>query len=274
MDLYDRTAAAMTRILTRNYSTSFSTASSLFPKSMQPDIYNIYGLVRIADEVVDTYSGTDRAKILDDLERETYDALKRGFSVNPIVQAFVTTAKRHAIGADLIKPFFASMRMDIQPRTYDEQMYETYIYGSAEVVGLMCLRVFCSGNSAEYNNLAVGARRLGAAYQKVNFLRDVAADHKELGRFYFPGKTFDDFDEAFKMNIIKDIEDDFAAALPYIRGLPRTARPAVTASYRYYKALLIRLKRTPAATLKNQRVRVPNHYKAWLLAKSAVRKSA
>ncbi len=271
MDPYDTVAQKLSRQLTEQYSTSFSTASRLFSHGIRQHVYNIYGLVRIADEIVDTYPGTDKAILLNSLEQETYAAMERGFSSNPLVHAFALTARKYAIDQQLIQPFFESMRMDIQPATYDQKAYEQYIYGSAEVVGLMCLRVFCEGDSAMYTTLAPGAQRLGAAYQKVNFLRDLAADHNELGRFYFPNVTYDTFSEAAKQAVIADITTDFTAVLPYIRALPAAAKPAVMTSYRYYCALLGKLQSTPLERIKKERIRVSAYKKALLLAPQAAR---
>lgn len=265
MDLYARTSALVSEIFTKHYSTSFSSASTLFDSSTRRHIYAIYGLVRIADEIVDTYTGDDQAKLLNDFEQETYAALIRGFSTNPLVQAFVDTARAHDINKVLLKPFFDSMRMDISAQTHRLESYRAYIYGSAEVVGLMCLKVFCKDNPKQFKALAAGAQRLGAAYQKVNFLRDVAADYQNLGRFYFPDLTFETLDETAKCRIIADIKEDFAAAEPYIAALPRRAQKAVRLSYEYYNALLIELDKTPIEDIKQSRIRVPGHKKLQLL---------
>lgn len=274
MDLYDRVTQAMSMLLTKQYSTSFSSASRLFPTKMRHHIYNIYGLVRLADEVVDSYKGKDAPKLLKDLEQETYAALNRGYSTNPVVHAFQLTAVQFGIKQDLIEPFFASMLMDTKPQSYSPELYERYIHGSAEVIGLMCLRVFCDGNEKQYGTLAPGAAKLGSAYQKVNFLRDMAADYGELERVYFPSVSYETFDQQDKMDIIRDITHDFAAAKPYIDKLPMEARRAVLASYRYYLALLHKLEKTPAEVIKQKRIRLPNNRKAMLLLGSAIRKRA
>jgi phytoene/squalene synthetase len=272
VELYTSVSQEMSRRLTRRYSSSFSAASQLFPAAVQTEIYNIYGLVRIADEIVDTYEGDNRQAILDQLESETYDAIVRGYSANPIVHSFAGTARRFGIDKALITPFFESMRMDITPRTYTKKVYETYVYGSAEVVGLMCLKVFTNGDVATYNSLSDGARRLGAAYQKVNFLRDIADDYRRLSRLYFPGETFDAFDESSKQRIIKDIENDFAVALPYITSLPDQARLAVATSYQYYRALLSQLSATPAETIKQTRVSVPRLQKLTIIGAATLKR--
>ncbi len=269
MDLYTETSYSLATDLTRRYSSSFSLASRLFPATMQQHIYAIYGLVRIADEIVDTYHGDDQAALLTATEAEVYAAIERGFSVNPIIHAFQGTAALFAIGKTEIEPFFASMRTDITRRAYDQAAYDAYIYGSAEVVGLMCLRVFVAGETEQFNQLRAGACKLGAAYQKVNFLRDLAADHNELGRYYFPIGSFAAFDDTIKRAIIADISEDFKAAYPAIKALPAPVRPAVLASYRYYMSLLSKLSVTPAAIIKTQRIRIPNAKKIVILAKTA-----
>lgn len=270
MDQFVLASYKASRVITDEYSTSFGLSIRLFQPTLRPHIYAVYGLVRIADEIVDTYRGNDAAQVLDDLETETYRALTTGYSVNPIVQAYVTTARRFHIGKDLIEPFFASMRMDLTPRTYDQASYDTYIYGSAEVVGLMCLKVFLDDESA-YERLTPGARALGAAYQKVNFLRDIAADVDGLGRWYFPAGSFASFDEAQKDVIIKDIQSDFMAAKKALDQLPASSRRAVLLSYKYYGKLLEKIRRTPAKKLKQTRIRLPDAQKIALLTGVAVR---
>lgn len=261
MDLYTQTSYELSRALTLRYSTSFSASTELFDKSIRAHIFAIYGLVRIADEIVDTYDGSDKKKRLDDIESETYAAIQSGYSTNPIVHSFAQTARIFAISDSLIKPFFASMRMDLTPQHYTEKTYKKYIYGSAEVIGLMCLRVFTDGNDKEYDLLAQGAMALGAAYQKVNFLRDIASDFNDRQRVYFPGVSFDSFTDQVKNTIIIDIERDFEKGYASIVNLPPTASRAVELSYNYYYELLKKLKVTPAATLKQQRVRVSNFRK-------------
>lgn len=270
MDQFTIASYKASRVITDEYSTSFGLSIRLFKPALRPHIYAIYGLVRIADEIVDTYRGADSADLLNDLETETYRALQSGYSVNPIVQAYVTTARRFHIGKDLIEPFFASMRMDLTPRTYDQESYDRYIYGSAEVVGLMCLKVFLDDESA-YERLAPGARCLGAAYQKVNFLRDIAADVDGLGRWYFPVGSFASFDEAQKDAIVADIQADFTAAKKALDQLPASSRRAVLLSYKYYGKLLEKIRRTPALRLKQTRIRLPDAQKIALLTGVAVR---
>jgi 15-cis-phytoene synthase len=270
MELYTDVSYANSRQLTLRYSSSFGISSRLFPLDIRRHIYAIYGLVRIADEIVDTYRGSDVLFQLNNLEAVTMRAIETGFDANPIVHAFASTARLYAITAELITPFFSSMRMDITPHAYREEQYHDYIYGSAEVVGLMCLRVFCKDDPSKYIALEEGARSLGAAYQKINFLRDLAVDYKELGRVYFPGVTFESFDDEAKRHIILDIKADLRLAHHAIVRLPKSSRSAVKMSYVYYSELLDRLAVTPVDTIKTSRVRVPSRHKLQLLAKTLI----
>jgi phytoene synthase len=265
MEIYDKAADVSSRAVIRTFSTSFGLASKLFTGSIRQDIYNIYGLVRLADEIVDTYRGVEAGIYLDALELDTYHSLETGFSSNLIVHAFAKTARHYGINKTLIAPFFISMRLDL-PNCYKVKDYVRYIYGSAEVVGLMCLAVFCQGDEALYKNLEPGARSLGAAFQKVNFLRDLQADYTELGRYYFQQASFDTFDEKTKAMIIADIAMDFEKARPAIDRLPANARPAVLAAYRYYSLLLNKLQQTSASEIKKHRIRVATSKKLWVLA--------
>jgi len=273
MELYTKTSYKLARTVTLDYSTSFSKSSKLFSSDIRDHIYAIYGLVRVADEVVDSYTGKDTLEILNELEAHTLQALKTGFSPNPLVHAFVITAQKYSIGRDLITPFFKSMRMDVEPKTYTSTVYETYIYGSAEVIGLMCLKVFCN-DEAQYTKLEAGAKALGAAYQKVNFLRDMKADYDELGRVYFPGVIFETFDDKQKVAIVKDIKRDFKKAQAAITKLPTNSRAAVALSFAYYSELLNKLEQTPAGTIKAGRVRVNNAKKLQLLVTTRLKKGA
>lgn len=272
MDLYDAVAYESSRHLTLRYSTSFGISSRFFTKAIQPHIYAIYGLVRIADEVVDTYKGPDAEDQLDALEAETYRAIKKGYSTNPIVHAFAKTAGIYGINSSLIAPFFASMRMDLSPHTYTDEDYRRYIHGSAEVVGLMCLWVFVEGDAEKYRTLSHGAAALGSAYQKVNFLRDMAADYKILGRLYFPDMSYDSFDESDKLAVIQDIKHDFHTARHALNQLPTSSRKATYISYVYYTELLNRLEKTPAGTIKQTRIRVPSRRKMTLLIRALAKK--
>lgn len=270
MDLYSSVSYAISKRITLDYSTSFGSSTKLFSSDIRPHIYAIYGLVRIADEVVDVYRGNDSLVLLRELEVEVYASLERGYSVNPVVQSFSQTASKFGITEELIRPFFESMAMDITPAEYTEELYERYIYGSAEVIGLMCLKVFVYGNAEEYARLESGARALGSAYQKVNFLRDMAADYNELGRVYFPGVTFDRFDEAAKLEIIQDIEAELTRAKRALVNLPLSSRRAVGLSVAYYEALLKKLKQTSAADIKQRRVRINNGHKLLLFIWAAI----
>lgn len=274
MDLYTRVCYENSRHLTLSYSTSFGISSRLLGKEVKKHIYAIYGLVRIADEIVDTYQGQDSLQMLDDLEKSTYAALESGYSTNPIVHAFAQTAIKFNINKKLVAPFFYSMRMDLEPRNYTDADYEKYIHGSAEVVGLMCLKVFCNGDAFGYERLEKGAVALGSAYQKVNFLRDLASDYKELGRIYFPKKTFESFNDNDKKEIIDDIKSDFSVALPALRQLPRSCKKATLMSYVYYTELLKKLESAPASVIKTSRIRLPNQRKFLLLVKTAIKKEA
>lgn len=268
MDLYTKVSNELSERLTKRYSTSFSLSIRLFSSELRPHIYAIYGLVRIADEIVDTYRGPNTADLLDELEKDVLRALRIGYSANPIVHAFASTARQFGITAKLVTPFFKSMRMDLAPPTFTQKLYEDYIHGSAEVIGLMCLRVFTNQNETVYAKLLPGALRLGAAYQKVNFLRDIAADADERGRWYFPYGSRETFDEKLKTRIIRDIEKDMRAAQTAINRLPDSARRAVQLSTRYYGRLLEKLRHTPAPQLLRTRIRINNGLKLLLLLRS------
>lgn len=271
MDLYTSVSYATSRQLTLRYSSSFGISSRLFSSTIRPHIYAVYGLVRLADEIVDTYRGPDALARLNDLESAMTTAIKTGFDTNPIIHAFAQTARVYMITAELTAPFFESMRMDLPHHTYDSSQYETYIYGSAEVVGLMCLRIFCEGNNTTYEALKSGAQALGAAYQKINFLRDLAEDYTELGRIYFPGISFKTFDETAKQTIISNIRTDLDRAQPALRKLPKSCRSAVAMSYVYYDELLKRLELTSAQTIKMRRIRIPSRHKVQLLARTYIK---
>jgi phytoene/squalene synthetase len=271
MDIYSRFSYDASRKLTKAYSTSFGLSSLLFSKSIRRHIYAIYGLVRLADEIVDTYRGADQATLLDEFEAQTYIAMSASYSTNPIIHSFVLTAKQFAIPKKLLTAFFKSMRMDLDRRTYNESLYKTYIYGSAEVIGLMCLHVFCNGDMSTYAHLEKGASALGAAYQKINFLRDFASDYHDLGRIYFPKVTFESFNEGIKKRILKDIHADIRHAMKSLNLLPRSSRVAVSTSLAYYSKLLYKLEKTPADVIKRKRTRINNIQKFFLLGGTALR---
>lgn len=267
---YVKFCQQVSKQLLAEYSTSFTKATHLFPQYMRNHIENIYALVRIADEIVDTYDGNDQIKQLDDLERETYRAIKNGFSANPIVHCFALTARQYAIGKDLIMPFFESMRMDLTERVYTTKDYKRYIYGSAEVVGLMCLKIFVSSKQ-EYLKLEDYAKRLGSAYQKVNFLRDIAEDYQLRGRYYFPIGSFNQFNNDIKDQITKEIAEDFRVALEGVRLLPSAVRPAVYLSYQYFNRLNQKIAQTDSDVLKSARIRLPDSYKLYLFMRAKFR---
>ena len=270
MELYKTTSYKTAQLFTERYSTSFSASCQLFAPELRQHIYAIYGLVRIVDEIVDTYRGDDQLAQLDALESEVCQARIRGYSANPLVHAFALTAEHYDIDDVIVAPFFESMRMDIGD-AYTPDRYDEYIYGSAEAVGLMCLRVFVAGDEKQYKALEPGAKALGAAYQKVNFLRDIKADH-ELGRMYFPNVIYESFDEAAKRTIETDITADFERARAYIEQLPLNARRAVRLSYEYYEGLLSEIKRCSVNDLKKRRIRVADSKKLRLFMTARFRK--
>lgn len=266
MTKYIDIAEATSKLITNSYSSSFGLASKLFDKNIKADIYNIYGLVRLADEIVDSYGQTDAKLLLDDLEAETYAAIKRRYSTNLVIESFQKTANNYDIEKSLIAPFFKSMNMDLNPKPFTKTHYQQYIFGSAEVVGLMCLKVFTLGDNKRYKLLVPGAVSLGAAYQKINFLRDMGEDYRQLGRYYFPYDSYKSFSETTKSRIINDIRDDFNEAEKAIILLPGNSRSAVALSYAYFKILLDKLERTPVDALKQQRVSISNFRKLLIMA--------
>lgn len=268
MNQYTAAAYELAATLTKRYSTSFSMSSRLFDRHTRRAIYAIYGMVRLADEIVDSYDGNDARGRLDAFEAEVGRALASGYSTNPIIHAFADTARAARIGKALTKPFFASMRTDLTVVRHTERSYRQYVYGSAEVVGLMCLKVFVRGDRGLFDELKPGAQALGAAYQKINFLRDIAADYTERGRSYFPGVNPDQLSERDRRAIVKDIEMDLALARPAVKRLPAHVRPAVATSLEYYQLLFDRLKSAPIVTLRTRRLRVPNWQKGVLFLKA------
>lgn len=269
MELYTAVCYELSERLTKRYSTSFSLSSRLFDRGIRRHIYAIYGLVRIADEIVDTYRDSDSLERLNNLEVEVARAIEAQYSANPIVHAYAQTARRFAIDSSLLTAFFDSMRMDIDTKSFTKKQYDEYIYGSAEVIGLMCARVFVQGEKESYESLQTGARALGSAYQKVNFLRDMKSDYEERGRVYFPRVEFDSFSDTDKRTIEEDIEADFAVARQAIDNLPRDAKKAVRASYYYYYALFEDIKHADAETIKTRRLRISSARKMALFAKAA-----
>ena len=274
--LYDRVAEETASIVIQRYSTSFGLASRLLGPSVRQHVENIYALVRIADEIVDGGAQIDTiqaARALNDLEAETETAISSGFSSNLVVHAFALTAREASIDADLTAPFFESMRADLTQSDHDQASFDRYVYGSAEVVGLMCLRVFLLGEPViDLERFETGARALGAAFQKVNFLRDLAADFETLGRSYFPDVAIDSFDEETKTRLLDDIDADLAVSGAVVPDLPRSSRRAVALAQSLFAELSSRLRATPASELIHARVRVPNPVKARLALAAAVRR--
>ena len=269
--LFDETSIAMSRKLALNYSTSFSLGIRLLSKDSRWAVFSIYGLVRVADEIVDTFHGYNKEKMLLDFKAQTYQAMEVGISTNPVLHAFQLAANQFGIGKDLIEPFFQSMEEDLDTSEHSAESYSEYIYGSAEVVGLMCLKVFCNGDDEQYNHLVPFARSLGAAFQKVNFLRDIRSDVDERGRVYFPGVDFNYFTDADKYEIIQDVKKDFSHAYKGIVQLPVGCRLGVYTAYIYYLKLLEKIERTTAVDILESRIRIPNSQKIALLAQSFVK---
>ncbi len=268
-NLFDTVSEECSRIVTQRYSTSFSLATKLLGNSIRHHIYNIYGFVRFADEIVDTFHHYPKKELLDRFENDLHQALKEKISLNPILNSFQLTVHENNIDIELIAAFLKSMRQDLSKQVYaTREEYQEYIYGSADVVGLMCLKVFVKGNQKQYNELKPAAMALGSAFQKVNFLRDLNADFENLDRTYFPNVDLNSFQELEKMSIIKDIESDFEKALEGIFKLPEEARFGVYTAYKYYHKLLNKLKRTPSKMIKSTRIRVPNYQKMGVLAQS------
>ena len=254
--------------VTKAYSTSFSSAVKMLAPSIRQDIYNIYGFVRFADEIVDTFHDYDKEALFSQFENELSLALSQKISLNPILNSFQHTVNKYNIPMELIDAFMHSMKLDLHKSVYTtEEEYNQYIYGSADVVGLMCLKVFVNGNDEKYEELKYSAMRLGSAFQKVNFLRDLKADYEDLSRTYFPNTDLSRLDEASKQQIINEIQADFDAGFEGIQKLPLEAKFGVYTAYIYYKKLLSKLKKTPSLEIKNTRIRVPDYEKVGLLAK-------
>jgi phytoene/squalene synthetase len=271
INLFHEVSQDCSRITTEKYSTSFSSAIKLLHKDLRTPICNIYGFVRFADEIVDTFHGFDKALLFEEFKKATYDAIERGISLNPILHSFQMTVNQYGIDHALIDAFLYSMELDLGKHTYDRAGYETYIYGSAEVVGLMCLYIFCEGNQAQYDALKPAAKSLGSAFQKVNFLRDVKADFEGLDRMYFPDCDFANFTMADKLAIEQDIQKDFDEAYAGILNLPIKARFGVYVAYKYYLSLFKKIQRLEPAHILESRVRIPDYGKAFILAKAGIR---
>ncbi len=271
IQLFHTTSQHCSRVVTERYSTSFTSAIGLLHKDLRTPIFNIYGFVRFADEIVDTFHDYDKSLLLAQFKKETYDAIERGISLNPVLNSFQLTVNEYNIDHKLINAFFHSMELDLLQTRYSKEGYAEYVYGSAEVVGLMCLYVFCGGKQDLYDKLESSARALGAAFQKVNFLRDIKADFTGLSRIYFPGCDFNDFKECDKRRIEEEIHNDFRNAYQGILKLPLNARFGVYVAYKYYFSLFKKIKRMKPARVLEERIRIPNYYKAMIIFRAGVK---
>ena len=270
--IFDEVSYSCSEKVTKTYSTSFSLATRLLSKNIRRDIYNIYGFVRFADEIVDSFHDYDKKELFKDFSIDLNKALKNKIHLNPILNSFQHTFHKYDIDISLVNAFMKSMEMDLSKKKYSTvKEFKDYIYGSADVVGLMCLKVFVQGNQKLYLTLKKNAMSLGSAFQKVNFLRDLKADKEDLNRSYFPNTSFKNLEEKEKNLIISDIEDDFSKGLEGIKNLPIEAKFGVFMAYRYYNQLLKKLKKTPATEIINRRIRVPNLKKLELLTRSYVK---
>jgi phytoene synthase len=271
--LFDTISRECSRNITKRYSTSFSLGIYLMSPVLRDPVYGIYGFVRLADEIVDSFEGFEQARLLKDFKADTYKAIEDKISLNPVLNSFQHVVHKFGIDLHLIEAFFKSMEMDLDKQVYNHRLYEDYIYGSAEVVGLMCLRVFCRGNQQQYEELTFYAQKLGSAFQKINFLRDIRADYQDLGRTYFPGIDFNEFSDGRKQEIEEDIHNDFAIALEGIKKLPKEARFGVFVAYIYYQSLFKKIKRIPSSRIMQERIRIPNFKKMMLLCSCYIRTS-
>lgn len=272
-ELFNSTSLKCSRLITQHYSTSFTLGIKTLHKRFHMPVYAVYGFVRYADEIVDTFHGKNKLELLQRFKEDTYRAIAEEISLNPVLHAFQMVVNQFGIDHDLIEAFLYSMEMDLDQTFHDQASYEKYIYGSAEVVGLMCLRIFCEGDRNKYDELLDSAKSLGAAFQKVNFLRDIKSDFDDRGRVYFPGVDFDQFTLEDKKIIEKDIEKDFHDALIGIKMLPKGARGGVYLAYVYYVQLFKKIKRLPPRKILSERVRVPDSIKMLLWTKSYVKSS-
>jgi len=270
MDLYNQTCFECSKIITKSYSTSFSIGIRAFDKRFRYPIYSIYGFVRYADEIVDTFHQHNKHQLIKTFRAHTFEAIEQRISLNPVLQSFQEVVNSYGIDKTLIEAFLNSMEMDIDNTSHDQESYQRYIYGSAEVVGLMCLRVFCETNENLYQQLRPHARSLGSAFQKVNFLRDIKADLEERGRTYFPQINFDNFTELQKQEIEADILKDFEDAFKGIKRLPNGTKLGVYIAYIYYLKLFKKISRTPASEIVQKRIRVSDSHKMVLYLKAVV----
>jgi len=269
--LFHNASENCSKAVTKEYSTSFSSAIGLLHKDLRAPIFNIYGFVRLADEIVDTFHDYNKSLLLEEFKKDAYDAIERGISLNPILHSFQMTVNQYQIDLKLIDAFFHSMEMDLSKKVYNQADYGEYIYGSAEVVGLMCLKVFCEGKEDICQQLKASAKSLGAAFQKVNFLRDMKTDQEGLSRLYFPGCDFGNFSEADKRQIEEDIQKDFKSAYCGLRQLPLKARFGVYVAYKYYFSLFKKIKRLQPAHVLAERIHIPSYYKAIIIFRAGIK---
>ncbi len=270
--LFDQVSENCSKVVTESYSTSFTLATKMLDSSIRQDIYNIYGFVRFADEIVDSFHDFDKQDLLNLFELDLKKSIKDKISLNPILNSFQKTLNKYEIDYELVNSFLKSMKWDLNKKQYlNKEEFDEYVYGSADVVGLMCLKVFVKGNQKQYNDLKPYAMSLGSAFQKVNFLRDLKADHDGLNRSYFPNLNIEEFDEESKKIILNEIDKDFSHALKGIFLLPSSARFGVYTAYKYYLKLLNKLKNTNPLKIKTTRIRVPNYQKINVLARSYIR---
>jgi phytoene synthase len=265
LELFDQTTLECSRLITQRYSTSFTLGIKTLAKKFHLPIYAVYGFVRYADEIVDTFHDQDKAGLLARFKKDTFEAIEIKLSLNPVLHAFQLIVNQYQIDLDLIEAFLHSMEMDLDYQLYNDSKYQEYIYGSAEVVGLMCLKIFVEGDRDMYDRLREPACKLGAAFQKVNFLRDIKSDFEERGRVYFPGVDFEAFDKSAKELIEEDIQKDFDDSLVGIEALPEGAKLGVKVAYLYYQKLFDKIKGLPAETITQERIRIPNSKKITLL---------
>lgn len=271
--IFDEYCEEASKAVTKKYSTSFYAGVKSLDKRIRADIHNIYGYVRFADEIVDSFHDYDKSELLLEFKEQTYDAIERGISLNPILNSFQKTVNKYKIDHELIDQFLHSMEMDLNPVAYTKEKYEEYILGSAEVVGLMCLKVFVFGDQKEYEALKPYAMKLGSAFQKINFLRDMQADINDLGRLYFPNLDIKNISVKDKLRIEDEIQEEFDEAFKGIKMLPKSARLGVYVSYKYYRRLLREIKSRTTKELMSQRIRVPDSTKLLVFAKSYLRNS-
>ncbi|MES2807740.1 MAG: phytoene/squalene synthase family protein [Bacteroidota bacterium] len=273
MDLYDKACFECSKVITKKYSTSFSKGIKAFSKQFRYPVYAIYGFVRYADEIVDTFHNHNKAQLIQDFKQDTFKAIHQKISLNPVLHSFQLIVNQHNIDHQLIEEFLRSMEMDLDHKVYTDGDYQTYIHGSAGVIGLMCLQVFCEGDKATYQRLSPMALSLGSAFQKINFLRDIKADYEDRGRTYFPGVDFNNFTRQDKQAIEADIQIDFDRGLEGIKLLPHGVKLGVYTAYSYYLQLFKKIQRLPVDEILNHRVRISNTAKAALYAKALLKHS-